>query len=534
MSIFNIILLILGGLALFIYGVKLLSDSLVKVAGSKLEKLLDKMTTQPLKGALFGATATAMLQSSSLLMVTVIGLVNANLLTLSQAINIILGQEIGTTLTGQLISFNLGSYFFLFIVIGFIFMFFTKSSKAQHIGGILFAFGLIFMGMIFIAQGSETFSGYPFYTTMLITLGRNLYLAILAGILFTAIFQSSSAMTALVIAMGSAGTITLPVAIAFIFGANIGTCITGWFASLNSSVNAKRTSYAQILINIGGVLLFLPFIHQFAGVIQLTSHSLPRQIANAHTIFNICVSIIMFPLVKPLAAMLMRIVPGSVKVSSSRTKYIDDNQLKTPVIALVEAKKEIIALAKLANKMLEEAREAFIYRDINSAKRALAKERTIDKLAETIEHFLDKIAVEKLHEKRASTLKLMKNSLIDIERIGDLTNNVAEFSVQMIDEKIIISKTAIKELDELFNTTIRACKLAAKSLDTDSKLLAKQVYIIEQEVDDLENKFKNNHMRRMEKKICSPKADTIFVETLRNLERISDHAFTIASHIIYL
>ncbi len=319
---------VFGGLALFLYGLHLLSNNLEKLASFRIQKMLETLTNHAVKGSIFGACATAILQSSSLMMVTMIGLMNANLLTLHQAVGMMLGMEIGTTMTAQLVSLNVGSLFYHIIAIGFFITFVSKNDKRKSVGAAILGLGLLFMGMKVMGAGVKTLTSSADMQALLITLNENPLLGVVIGTVFTAIIQSSSAMTGLVIAMGASNTIDLPFAISLIFGANIGTCVTGAIASIGSKLTSKRASLIQIIINVTGVLIFLPFLVPFAEFVQTTSADLPRQIANAHTIFNITVSLLMFPLIGTLVGLVKKILPGEVESVIGNVRFIDDKLLK--------------------------------------------------------------------------------------------------------------------------------------------------------------------------------------------------------------
>jgi len=370
-----------AGLAIFIYGVHLLSEGLEKVAGAQLLSLLDKSLNHPLKQSFFGMVATALMQSSGLLMVTMIGLINANLLSLQQAIGIMLGQEIGTTITGQMIAFKIGSTNLLFVIIGLFMMFFSKNTRLRMVGQPFFGFGIVFLGMNIMSKAGALISQTEFFQQSLLMLSRHIVLGVLVGAVFTAAIQSSTAMTGLVIAMGKSDSISLPVAIAIILGANIGSCIMGWLAAIQSGSGAKRASYSQIIINICGVLLFLPFIQPFTELVMTTSLLLPRQIANAHTIFNIVVSILMFPMVKPLANLIEKLIPDKEEEKEKKkTRFIDPRLLNMPVMAVQMAKEEVIHMGWIAHDMVEKATGAIVKEDGENIKWVLKHEKEIDQI----------------------------------------------------------------------------------------------------------------------------------------------------------
>lgn len=534
MQTFQSILELFGGLAIFIYGVHLLSEGLEKVAGTRLLSLLDKSLKNPIRQGLFGMVATALMQSSGLLMVTMIGLINANLLTLQQAIGIMLGQEIGTTITGQLVSFKIGSFNLIFLVIGFFLMFFSTKPKLRNIGQPLFGFGIVFLGMNLMSQAGGAISQMPFFQQSIILLSKHVLLGVLVGAVFTAAIQSSTAMTGLVIAMGRSNSITLTVAIAIILGANIGSCIMGWMAAFQSGSSAKRASYSQIFINIAGVVLFLPFIHPFTDLVTGTSAQLPRQIANAHTIFNFVVSGLMLPFVKPLANFIQKAIPDKEEEKDKRkTRFIDQRLLNMPVMAVQMAKEEVLRMGWITHEMVEKATDAMIEANGDDIKWVLKREKDVDQICHTLESFLESIPGEKLGPEELKKLEDLKHLITDIERVGDHANNLAEFAREIESKKRGLSKYGRKELKTLSRRVLKTYGFALKALKTENRKFVDQVIKEEDEIDDLEKTFKLNHIERLKKKICNPEMDTIFVESLRNLERISDHSYNIALSLIY-
>ncbi|HUV16150.1 MAG TPA: Na/Pi cotransporter family protein [Pelolinea sp.] len=534
MNNFQSLLELFGGLAIFIYGVHLLSEGLEKVAGTQLLSLLNKSLDHPLKQSFFGMVATALMQSSGLLMVTMIGLINANLLTLQQAIGIMLGQEIGTTITGQMISFKIGDFNLIFLIIGFFLMFFSKNRNLRIIGQPLFGFGIVFLGMNLMSKAGSVISQTPFFQQSLLMLSTNILLGVLVGAVFTAAIQSSTAMTGLVIAMGKSNSISLAVAVAIILGANIGSCIMGWLAAMQSGTGAKRASYSQIAINIGGVLLFLPIIVPFTQFVSTTSAELARQIANAHTIFNFAVSALMFPLVKPLAQYIEKIIPEKEEEKEKRrTRFIDTRLLNMPVMAVTMAKEEVLRMGWITHEMVKKATNAMTHGDGDDIRWVFKHEKDIDKICHDLESFLESIPGYKLGSKEQEMLEDLKHLITDIERVGDHANNLAEFAREIEKKKQKISKYGRKELRTLSSRVLSNYGLALKALKTGNKKHIERMINGEDEVDSLEKKYKLNHIERLKNNMCNPELDTIFVESLRNLERISDHAYNITLSLIY-
>lgn len=534
MEIFETVLQLLGGLAIFIFGVELLSEGLEKAAGNRLLTFLEKAAGNRIKGMMFGTIAVSLLQSSSMLMVTMIGLINAHMLTLQQAVGVMLGSEIGTTITGQIVAFNLKSVDLIFLIIGFYLIFFTKNKKLQTIGQPLFGIGLVFLGMKMMSSAGGLLSQLAWFRMLCETMSRNIFLGIAVGAILTALIQSSSAMTGLIIAMGSSGSITLIPALSLILGANIGTCFTGWLASFNSSLNAKRASYAQIFINFGGVILFLPFIRPFAEFISSTSPSIPRQIANAHTVFNVAVSAILLPFVKPITQLVKKIVRGTGEKKEKKvTKYIDDRFFASPFVAVSIARSEVLRMGWLTHLMLKNAEKSFLLGKTKHASTVLEQESDIDEIHHLVNRFMENIPGEKLNQEERSLLEKLKHLVTDIERVGDHAVNLAEFAIRMEKKNIKFTKYAHKELKTMFNYVREHYSSSLKAFTKNDHELMEQVIDGEDHVDGMEKQYKKNHVKRLREGLCQPEADPIYVETLRNLERISDHSYNIALSLIY-
>jgi phosphate:Na+ symporter len=374
------LLIMIGGLALFMYAITLLRETLGKISGKRVAKILEKTTDSPVKGMGVGTAATLMTQSSSITVLTLIGL----------------GSEIGTTITAQLVSFKIGIDFaWLLIAIGFFTTMFLKNENAKMAGRVIFSLGLLFLSMDFMKSGAAELGESQVFVDLIIAFGVIPIFGILIGATIAGITQSSSATTSLVIAMSMAGVIGLPAAIALIMGANIGTCFLENMAAIGATTPAKRTAIAQTIINIVGVAVFFPFFGQFADVVALTSNDLPRQIANAHTIFNVTVSFMLIPFVGLIVKLCEKLIP--------------------------DKEGEIIR-----------------YED------------KVDDSCRATEKFIDKIREEELN--KADTIWRMKllAILVDIERVGDLTSNIAEFAIDRLTEEITFSPVAVSDMEDMF------------------------------------------------------------------------------------
>jgi len=523
---------IIGGLALFMYGVTLLRETLGKISGKSVVRVLEKVSNNPVKGMVAGAAATTMTQSSSITVLTLIGFVNAGMMTFRQSVNVMLGSEIGTTVTAQLVSFDIGVAFWPLIAIGFFAKMFSKNERMQLIGTIIFSLGLIFLSMDFMKEGARPLTtDYPFFRDLINDYGAIPIVGILIGALIAGVTQSSSATTSLVIAMSAAGAIDLSPGIALIMGANIGTCFLELFAGIGATTPAKRTAIAQTIINVVGVAIFLPILAPFTSLVVLTDASLPRQIANAHTIFNVIVSFIFIPLVGLLVRFCERLIPDKEGEIIGK-HFFDEEMLHLPQAALLESERETLRTAEKTLEMIVLSKKALLMKDIEDARRVMNLEDDVDERCRSTEEFIDKIKEEELnHEDTIWRIKLLA-VLTDIERVGDLASNIAEFVLDKLKNGIIFSKEGQQDLTEMFDLVEETYSTAIKALKTRNKDLAKVAERLEDQVDVLERKLKASHIERVRKGICDPQADAIFIETLRNLERIGDHADNIAYDVI--
>jgi phosphate:Na+ symporter len=516
---------VLGSLTLFLFGMRMLSHGMEKIAGNKIQEWLERMTSNRLKAALFGTSVTALMQSSSLMMATMIGLINANLMTLEQAIGMMMGDEIGTTLTAQIVAFDIDDLAYLFIALGFFFIEFLPRGEWQDYGEVILGFGTLFLGMNLMSDSLKVLTTIPAVKVLLMTMGQNVLAGLLAGTVVTALVQSSSAVTGLVVAMGMSHTITLEGAVAIILGANIGTCATGFIASYRLSRAARQASFAQILINVIGVLIFLPFFSPFTRLVSLTASALARQIANAHTIFNIAVSIVLFPFIGYIARAARHLAPEREEKETKLTAYIDEMQYNIPAVALTEAFKELIRMGEMTTHMIERSRLALVESDMDAAQWVLEQEdKFVDPVTNILENFVNALMQEDLSMSQQRRCFQVKNLLTDVERVGDLTEDLAQAAQKRVNGKVKFSPGAVQELDRLCQHTYNTYSLALRALQTGDHLLAQRACHLEDEFDSLYLEARQRHIERLEAGICHPEADVIFTETLRSLERINDHA----------
>jgi len=524
---------LVGGLALFLYGMTLLSHGLQKAAGDKLRAWIEKLTRSKLRGVAVGAGVTAIIQSSSITTVTLVGLINAGLLSLEQAIPIIMGANIGTTVTAQLIAFNVGIFALPIIAIGFVLTMVGKRPSHRYIGQIILGFGLLFLGMNTMSAGLKPLRSDPFIMAQLASFGSAPFLGVSAGAIFTALIQSSSATTGLVIVMASEELIDLPAAISIIIGANIGTCITILFASIGATLTSKRAALSHIVFNVLGAAIFLAVFYPFVSMISLTAVDLPRQIANAHLIFNLSTTLLMLPFVAVLVFIVKTVLPGKEIKIDGGVKYLDKRTLSTPSIAISQAEKEVERMGRMSLSALDNVTKAFKSNDLGLVKVVEKEEEAIDELDNIIESFLVKITRRELSKKQAKRVASLIHSISDIERVSDHANNIGELTERKIKEKLVFSKQAQKELEVIFKKSRSSFAKSINVLVSSNKKLAQNVFDLESEIDVLQKQFEQNNFERTNNGKCNAKSSVVFAEIIRNLERISDHAHNISIATIH-
>ncbi|MBQ6819844.1 MAG: Na/Pi cotransporter family protein [Clostridium sp.] len=530
-----IIIKLLGGLGLFIYGMKIMGDGLENAAGDKLKSILEKVTKNPIIAVLVGTIVTVVIQSSSATTVMVVGFVNAGLMNLAQAAGIIMGANIGTTITAQLVAFKLDTIAPLFVFLGAAVIMFAKRKKKKDIGNIILGFGILFVGMGQMSSAMKPLTQLPIFNDILTTVGGHWYLGIIAGAVITAILQSSSATTGILVALATAGAIDINAALPIVFGCNIGTCITAMLASIGTTKTARKAAILHLIFNLGGTLLFIPIL--VSGllaniVLSISPDEVSRQIANAHTVFNIVNTAIMLPLTGLLIKTVNRIIPGDDEDEKIGPKYLDDILLETPVIAAGQVAKETLRMANKAKKGLKLAIEAFQNNDEELVKKVYENEVVINNLNEAITTYLVKLSKRELSDKESKIVAATFHVINDIERIGDHAENIAELTQQKINKNLEYSDEALEQIMNMYEKTSEALQLSLDSYASNDDNKAKEVYTIETEVDKIQKKYRDLHVKRLYDGICNAYAGTIFLDLISNLERVSDHSLNIAESVI--
>lgn len=531
-SVASLIFSTAGGVALFLYGLHVLSSALKRAAGERMRSLLERLTGRPWRGAIVGAVTSGVLQSSSMTMVLLIGLINAGVLTLAQGIGVMLGAEIGTTFTAQIIAFKIGQYYLPVIAVGFALSAISRQRRLHDVGRIILGFGLLFLGMDILSSGLRGLADTPFVLHLLESCGANVLLGVAVGAAVTGVIQSSSAMTAMVIAMGSAGIVTLPAAIALVLGANIGTTITAQIASIGSSLSSRRLAIGQLVVNVLGVGVFLPWIPAYARLVEGTAGTLVRQIANAHTIFNVAVTLLLVPCVAALVWIAKKLVRGRESAETIPRAPLSRELLKTPVMAINHASQAIMVMADTVIRMLETSRTAFLKADLDSVQDTLELEESVDRFFHDLDGYLDDVDSHGLSDADTRRLHVLRHAVHDLERIGDHAVNIAERGRVRVRHIVELSYEARSELSTLFDRVEHMLDTVLAGLRKEDRALVESAASMEKEIDRLEEMYKQRHIRRIEDGVCDPEMGVLFVEALRNLERIGDHAMNIAGDVL--
>ena len=526
----------MGGLGLFLYGMTVMGDGLQKSAGSKLKKIIELLTSNVIMGVLVGMIVTMVVQSSSATTVMVVGFVNAGIMSLPQAIGVIMGANIGTTITAQLVSLDVDFLAPVALAIGIVIFMFSNKAKSKHIAEILLGFGILFVGMDFMKEAVKPLAEYQGFTDMLANFGQNPILGILMGFGITVIVQSSSASMGILLALASQGIIPLAAALPILYGENIGTCVTSLLSSIGASRNAKRAAIMHLVFNIIGSLIFMIFL---SGIITkvvtyIDPTDVSRQIANAHTLFNIINVLLLLPFNKLIVKLALKLVPEVEEEDDDLKviKYIDDRMIETPSIALSNVLKETLRMGKKSKEAFKASMDSLEERSVEKIKLTFKREGLVNDLQKSILNYLLKLSKSPLHLDSMETVDSLFHIVNDIERIGDHSENIAELSQEVIDLEIKFSEEGAKDLKEMYLKVMSAYTYALEAMETSNADLAYKVIRLEEQVDMMEKVCRNNHLQRLNKGNCSIDGGVLYLDIVTNLERIADHSLNIAQKVL--
>jgi len=531
-----------GGLAIFIFGMNEMSSGLKKIAGDRLRKILKVLTGNPIVGVLVGALVTALMQSSSATTVMVIGFVAARLMTIPQAIAVILGANIGTTITAQLVAFKIGHYAYPITAIGFVMMFFFKKASIKNLGQTIFAFGLLFVGLNLMGDTLKPLAQSEDFAALMVRIHDVPVLGLLVSTGMTLIVQSSSATIAvlqkLAIAPGPDGGTLIPLvfALPFLYGSNIGTTITAIFASIGAGVSARRAAFAHAIFNIVGAVIFMFLLTPYSKLVAWITPSgadVARQIANAHTLFNILNTLAWLPFIKYLGKFVTLVIPGKDTVIENRPIYLDQKMLTSPSIAMNLATQELVRMAGLARQMMDTVEQAFINGDRIAIKKVREIEDVMDMLQHEIVHYLSKLlASSTLTENQSVRLTGLLHVVSDLERIGDYCDNIADSAEVKLDKKLPFTEEGMKEVTEAFVIVTDMVDLTSQTLQEYDPDKAQRILSGEYKVDEMERELRDAHVERLNLGQCHPHSGLIFVELIHSLERIGDHCTNVAEAVL--
>ena len=541
---YTIVLGLLGGLALFLYGMQMMSAGLEAAAGDRMKSILERLTANRFLGVLVGAVITAVIQSSSATTVMVVGFVNSGMMTLRQAVWIIMGANIGTTITGQLIALDVGVLAPLFAFVGVAMVVFVKKPQVRHYGSILAGLGVLFIGMDMMSTAMEPLRDWPAFVELVSTFSNPL-VGILVGAGFTALIQSSSASVGILQALALSGVIGLDSAVFVLFGQNTGTCITAVLASIGTSRNAKRATIIHLLFNIIGTVVFTTLclvtpllgLSLVGGVQSLTPENPAAQIANMHTLFNIVTTFLLLPLGGKLVQLAMRILPDR-KESGEEGMHLaylipgpihtkQEHPIGFSAMYLNQLRQELDRMLGMARQNTEVGFQAVLERNPKLLEGAEATEEYIDYLNKEISQFISKVIVHETNERDSAAVSAYFKITGNIERVGDHAMNICEYSGMLKEKHIHFSDAARRELQEMESVCLAVLDELARETAEPMELL-KNVAALEQRIDDMTGAYRQNQLDRMRSGACSDEACIIFSELLTDFERIGDHALNIA------
>lgn len=530
------ILSLFGGLALFLYGMQMMSTGLEAAAGNKMKSILEKLTSNRVKGVLVGAGITAVIQSSSATTVMLVGFVNSGLMTLKQAVWVIMGANIGTTITGQLIALDMGAIAPLFAICGVGAIMFIKNEKVHHISSIFAGLGILFIGMDMMGSAMEPLQESEAFINLMTTFSNPLF-GILVGALFTAVIQSSSASVGILQALAATGMVPLSSAVYILFGQNIGTCITAVLASIGMKVNAKRTTVIHLMFNIIGTVMFTiicmvtPYVQWIEA---LTPGDPVSQIANAHTVFNIVTTLVLLPFGNLMADVAVKILPDSKKADDEdlRLKYIRPFEPSYAIghsaVAVSQVRDEVGRMRDMVAKNIGDAFDTLIRYDEKSRKKVAEREEYIDFLNKGISEYIVSLMVSEMNMSDSRKINGYYAIISNLERIGDHATNLAEYADDMRKWDLEFSDTVVEELTEMKMQCLASLDNLKDVTPENVERILSQAAVIEQKTDDMRDKYFKKQMQRLKKGKCKPQSGIVFSEILTDFERMGDHALNIA------
>jgi phosphate:Na+ symporter len=534
-----IVFQIIGGIGLLIYGIEVMKDALEKTTAGKTQKFLETSPKNAYIGIFSGALATMINQKSSATTIMVVGFVNAGMMTLTQAAGVIMGANIGTTVTAQFLAFDLETIAPLIVGAAAIVWRYTTNKKVEYIAEIFLGFGMMFIGMIFLQNGITPVASFPevqVFLASLLNLSLMSYLlVIVVAFCMTQVFRSSSVMTGILIAMANTGLMTIDLAMPIILGLNIGKCISAIVSSKGANRTAKRAAALHMIFNlVGAVVVVIFFRYLFTDLVEfLSPDSTARQIANAHTLFNVCNTILFLPFIKLLVKATDKIVPIKKNEQKQTAEMnLDVRLLETPGIALAQAYNELIEMTKASVKNYDSSFKSLLAGDERLARRVFQDEETINKMQKEIEVYLVKLSQKNISKEQHEKLNLMLGISGDVERISDLAENISQLAIAKRENSLTISEDAESELKELHTKVFRSAEEMVEALRTNDIALARSILVREENINSIEQQLREKHIERLNQGVCAPGSGILFVDVISNMERVADHIKNIGIFII--
>lgn len=540
MGAVDITFYVVGGLGLFLFGMRIMSDALRRVAGDRMRRILRVLTHNVVVSVLAGAGITCLIQSSSATTVMVVGFVNAGLMTLRQAIGVIMGANIGTTVTAWLVSLigflkalKITNYALPAIGVGFAISAISKR-QGKHWGSALLGFGLLFFGLSLMKDAFEPLGGSQAVKDLMGRWADKPLLGVLIGVVVTMIVQSSSATIAVVQLLALSNVLTFPQALPIILGDNIGTTITAQIASVGTNVSAKRAARAHMMFNVLGVCILLPFVGPYGKFIAMLvpSRQVMLRIALSHTVFNVVNTLIFMPLAGVLAAIVTRMVPGEAGIVQVEPQYLEEHLLDNPPIALEQARREVVRMVELAASAVRNASDAFFNDDSKELELVRQKEDAVDNLQNKITRYLIRISQRSLGPTDSNELPVLLHSVNDIERMADHAVNLLEAAERKIEGKLPFTDAAMEELGMMRDEVNVMFDVVIEALQNSDPQAAKRVFESERKLNAMEREFRQNHLTRLAEGDCNFFSGLTFVDCVYNYEKIGDHLTNTAQAVL--
>lgn len=535
MSVANI-LSMAGGLGLFLFGIRTMGDGLENAAGAKLKRMLEVLTGNRFLAVLVGFVVTAIIQSSTATTVMVVGFVNAGMMSLAQAVGVIMGANIGTTVTSLLIALNFSSVAAAAVLVGVILMLASKKTVVKNLGAIFTGFGLLFLGIDMMSDSMAPLRESAGFMNFIVTVSesplRPLF-GIILGIVMTAVLQSSSASVGVLQTLAMQGLVPLKFSVFVLFGQNIGTCLTALFSTVGAKKNSKRAAVIHLLFNLigTGIFILIALLAPYVEWIEKLSPDPMAQIAISHIVFNIVSTVVMFPFAKVLVKLSFLLVPGKDDSESEmHCKFIDDRLLNTPPFAVMQVSKEVARMAKLARDNFETSAHALINRSNKDLDKVMENEEIINYLNHHITSYLVKLNALDITDSDSDYIARVFHAINDIERVGDHAINLAEAAQHNIGEGLKFSDPAREELNQLCGSVVTLLERSMAAFDNQSLSddEAKELSDLEEHIDDLTLECQDSHIFRLNRKECNTEAGMLYLNTITDFERVGDHAINIA------